>query len=219
MWYDCCSALIGFKLTVQEIWDRQKLVKINSYQEDLAVFCEFTPDGTHTLVGTLSPRLRVDNRFRIRSYKGDIVWQEDFKELFTIAIQPVSSAKDTATLEEKTDFQPIVKPQTETKKSSYVPPHLRNGARSSGGGIVGMSSTPPNGKKVPKNGPASGNKSLPPDNLSPKERNIKALERKIRQIQQLKDKQAAGEELEKNQLDKISSETELIKQLEQLRVT
>jgi translation initiation factor 2A len=62
------------------------LKKVASFKEDAAVYCEFLPDGIHILTATLSPRLRVDNRFRVRSYSGDIVWEKNFKELFQVRI-------------------------------------------------------------------------------------------------------------------------------------
>lgn len=51
-----------------EMWDRKQLKMLSRFQEAAAVYCEFLPDATRLLTATLSPRLRVDNRFRVRTY-------------------------------------------------------------------------------------------------------------------------------------------------------
>lgn len=52
-----------------------------------------------------------------------------------------------------------------------------------------------------------------------KEKKLRKLNDKIAAIQKLKDKQAAGEVLEKNQLDKLSTENDLLGQLKALKVS
>jgi len=47
---------------------------------------------------------------------------------------------------------------------------------------------------------------------------MKALGKKLRQIEELKTKQKEGVVLEKNQLDKISSESTLLKELQSLQI-
>jgi len=52
-----------------------------------------------------------------------------------------------------------------------------------------------------------------------KEKKLRKLNDKIAAIQKLKDKQAAGETLEKNQLEKLSTENDLLNQLKALKVS
>lgn len=51
-----------------------------------------------------------------------------------------------------------------------------------------------------------------------KDKRIKALQKKIDQIKKLKEDKASGKKLEKNQEDKINKESELIEELEKLRL-
>eukprot|EP00158_Paraphelidium_tribonemae_P004488 Partr_v1_DN26783_c0_g1_i2_m8742 putative eukaryotic translation initiation factor len=192
-----------------EIWERQHLRKVNSYQEDLAVYCEFTPQGTNILTATLSPRLRVDNRFRIRNYKGEILWQQDFKELYSVTLRP-SPVLAGQTLEDKEVIEVIDTASSGgAVKSAYVPPHLRNGA--------GAKKTPSATFTKPKQ-QSSKPQAPAADQPSELEKQIKVLDRKLRQIAALKEKQAAGEDMEKNQLDKIAGEEELADQLAKLKL-
>ena len=50
------------------------------------------------------------------------------------------------------------------------------------------------------------------------EKKIKTLKKKLTQIDELKKKQEAGEKLEKNQLDKLASEKDLLVELKKLSV-
>ncbi|CAH3105852.1 unnamed protein product [Porites lobata] len=55
---------------------------------------------------------------------------------------------------------------------------------------------------------------LPPE----KEKKLKNLKKKLRQIQDLKEQQRSGKTLEKNQLEKVSSEASLIKEIQELEL-
>lgn len=55
---------------------------------------------------------------------------------------------------------------------------------------------------------------LPPE----KEKKLKNLKKKLRQIQDLKEQQRSGKTLEKNQLEKITSEASLIKEIQELEL-
>jgi translation initiation factor 2A len=51
------------------------------------------------------------------------------------------------------------------------------------------------------------------------EKKIKNLRKKLTQINELKQRQAQGEKLEKNQLDKLQSEREIVDELKKLGAT
>ena len=184
-----------------EIWDRQHLVKLSTFKEDSAVYCEFTPEGTDILTATLSPRLRVDNRFTIRNYKGEIRWRQEFKELFSVAIRP-GALYENMSRENSTEYSVVSDAVAQVKKAAYVPPHLRNAQTSIGKQTSGSSTAAPTA--------ANG--------VSEADKQIKIIERKLKQITQLKERQSAGEQLEKNQLDKITHEQDLLDQLSKLKL-
>lgn len=186
-----------------EIWDRSSLTVVSKFQEDLAVYCEFLQDGEHILAATLSPRLRVDNRFRIRKYTGDIIWQYDFKELYQVMVQPGYTLNDEAKMEVivQKDVNGSSNGKVEEKKA-YIPPHLRNKT------VVGAA---PNGTNKGKAKPAASEG----NDLQKK---IAGVERKLKQIEKLKEKIRNGEQLELNQLEKISNENQLIEELDKLKL-
>lgn len=214
-----------------EVWDRKRLLKLSTFKEDAAVYCEFAPDAVHILTATLSPRLRVDNRFRVRDYWGQIKWEKEYKELFQVALAPNQPGvnEDGLTLRIcQADVLPTTNGTTTTVKKGYVPPHLRN--RENKPAVPGASvpGAPP---KQHSNGNTKGTKRPNPPTQSPAasplpsatsekeqlEKQTLAIQRKLRKIQDLKDKLAAGETLEKNQLDKLQTESGLESELAQVQ--
>ncbi|CAG9467121.1 unnamed protein product [Pedinophyceae sp. YPF-701] len=99
----------------------------------------WAPDGRHLLTITVSPRLRVDNGFRVWSYKGEMLHHEAFAEMLDASWKPVPAG----TIPER----PFTPPQAAAKDKAagggggpaakagapaggagavgYVPPHLR----------------------------------------------------------------------------------------------
>ena len=55
--------------------------------------------------------------------------------------------------------------------------------------------------------------------MTEKQKEIKKLEKKIFAINKIKEKQAKGESLEKNQMEKLSTESEILSQLEKLKMS
>lgn len=213
-----------------EVWDRKTLTKLSEFKEDSAVYCSFSPNGSHILTATLAPRLRVDNRFRVRDYWGRIQWECNFKEfLFQVGIKPgqESLPKESKQLDELSiSFVPCPEEISQAdqnggigssgySKRSYVPPHLRgrrdvtasSPSKTTGDSLKKKLIDKPNNAKVSTN-------SQDGDKIGKK---ILALERKLRQITQLKQKLNEGVELEKNQLEKIQNEPALIKNLQELK--
>ena len=246
-----------------EIWDRKHLRMLSRYQEPAAVYCEFLPDPTLLLAATLSPRLRVDNGFRLRTYTGEVVWEVPFKELYQVLQRPPASPSSAASAGVEAQPNKIVDEMSLTltqgimdksggsgvsalqsngasaaaaaakTTGAYVPPHLRNKS----GGVPGSTGLPV--KKQPSaagvvNGSvgslkaagaaqsvSSSNSSVTTVSASVAkiaelEKKRVALSRKIRQIEQLKEKQAAGQHLETNQLDKLTTEPALREEMKTL---
>lgn len=71
--------------------------------------------------------------------------------------------------------------------------------------------------KLPSSSPASppvADTTLPPE----KEKKLRNLKKKLRQIEDLKEQQRSGKTLEKNQLDKMAAEASLIKEIQELEL-
>jgi translation initiation factor 2A len=214
-----------------EVWDRKKLIKLSQFKEDNAVYCEFLPVEGRILTATLSPRLRVDNRIRVRSYVGEILWQHDFKELFQIlqrpcdltqfvnedglVFKPMAATEATANTSGGNGAVAIAADQT---AKAYVPPHLRRKLEQQ------QQQTPAavSGSKSETAKPAKAKPTQSAElngvagEIVKLEKQILGVKRKLRQLEQLREKQVTGEQLEKNQLDKLANESTLMEQLSSL---
>ncbi|GMM32497.1 hypothetical protein DAMA08_052420 [Martiniozyma asiatica (nom. inval.)] len=124
-----------------DILDRQnKFAKVASFTDPNTSVCQWSPDGRYLLTATTSPRLRVDNGFRIWSVKGkclyrkleDVLYNVDwrFQSLSDLPanlnaneeIEPHQSAKDWAETQKA----------TKTVKGAYRPPNRRSATTNSG---------------------------------------------------------------------------------------
>lgn len=74
-----------------DFWDRRKLTKITTVSAANSSYCEWSPDGRYLLTATLTPRLRVDNGFKIWHYTGTLVYWESVEELYQIEWKPDAS--------------------------------------------------------------------------------------------------------------------------------
>jgi len=72
-----------------DIYDLHKdYTKICTIEASNASVCEWSPDGTHILTATTSPRLRVDNGLRIWHFQGGLMYKEDMNELYEVRWRP-----------------------------------------------------------------------------------------------------------------------------------
>ncbi|KAL8691967.1 MAG: hypothetical protein Q9218_002911 [Villophora microphyllina] len=75
-----------------DIYDLEKnYLKICTIEASNASVCEWSPDGTHILTATTSPRLRVDNGVRIWHVSGGLMYSEDLQELYHVTWRPQSA--------------------------------------------------------------------------------------------------------------------------------
>lgn len=273
-----------------DFWDRKTLKKIASVSARDTTACEWSPDGRHILTATLSPRLRVDNGYKIWHYTGTLIHTEEINELYQVSwrpcapeIYPIRSAlspapKPTA----NTSAAAAAAKPAPLRMGAYRPPQARGTpapaifaaasgssstaeaaaaaadanlskaalknkkkrenakknkdgsedvaaapsapASGSGQSSPARSNTPRpnsnnNGKSKPQNGAlvssaASSNSSQ----MTETEKKIRNVTKKLKQIHELKEKQAAGEILELTQLQKITAEATLLKELEALKI-
>ena len=186
-----CFAGLGNLAGRIDFWDLKAMKLVGTCQDSGASSIEWSPNGQFLFTAILSPRLRVDNGFKIWSYYGEQLCSESFKELLQISWVP---NKDTLTFSklETSGF----KAKLPGKVEAYRPPSLRN-------------SPVPSAKKVPSPSAPKG------PILSAEEKEILNLSRKLKDISMLKERPA--EELQDNQKEKISKETEFKKRIEYLQ--
>ena len=77
-----------------DIYDLEKdYQKICTIEASNASVCDWSPDGTHILTATTSPRLRVDNGVRLWHVSGGIMYNEDMSELYHVCWRPQAPTK------------------------------------------------------------------------------------------------------------------------------
>ena len=77
-----------------DIYDCEKdFAKICTIEASNASVCQWSPDGTHILTATTSPRLRVDNGIRIWHAGGPLMYNEDMNELYHVIWRPQDASK------------------------------------------------------------------------------------------------------------------------------
>jgi len=257
-----CLAGFGNLAGEMDFWDLKTLKKIGSAQASNASYCEWCPDGQHIITATLTPRLRVDNGYKIWHYTGVKVFQEEINELYQVQWKPIS----VDNFVEKTNLasapEPFIGgPETEVKivkkpVGVYRPPGARTRNTPSNilhkdiktgsteiisakktaaipGFVVEEKKelTKSQKKNLRKNrkkaeakaaAAAAGNSAVstpePPATPVDPAKKLRQVQKKLREIEALKVKQASGAVLEEAQLTKLKREPELLNELEKLKV-
>ncbi|ORZ03752.1 eukaryotic translation initiation factor eIF2A-domain-containing protein [Syncephalastrum racemosum] len=240
----CMIAIAGFgnlNGTI-DLWDRKTLKKLNQLSAPNASHCEWSPCGRYLMTATLTPRLRVDNGFKMWHHTGTLIYEENVDELFQVGWRPEpasrypmrssSPAPTPVKVLSNVSAKPAVKPA-----GAYRPPHLRGAdvrsatlsereAALSGRGSVGNQRTVPGatsrnvpGAKKHANNGRAANGSAASASISDeeKQKKIRTLEKKLRQIHDLRDKQGRGEKLDNSQVQKMASEASILRELNALR--
>ncbi|EPB68811.1 hypothetical protein ANCCEY_12095 [Ancylostoma ceylanicum] len=173
---------------------------------------EWAPDGQHFLTATTTPRLRIDNGYRLWHYSGklinEVLYDSPNEELWEVKFRPMAGYSKfelkELTLAELNCAGLLEKKKVSSESSTnrtvgvaknavaYVPPHLR---KNQGTGTTGGA-----------------------NDQSEKQTKMTETEKKIFTVKKkLKDARLAnGEELQANQLEKIAKEPEFLAQLEVL---
>ncbi|KAJ2964371.1 hypothetical protein NQZ79_g682 [Umbelopsis isabellina] len=236
-----------------DFWDRKTLKKICTFSAANSSHCDWSPDGRFLMTATLTPRLRVDNGFKMWHYTGTLVYSESIDELYQIDWRPAPAtsypmrALSPAPKPIKTDTNGTESKPAAQPLGAYRPPHLRGSATpplSKGDSPRG--STPPQRSSVPgapvgaspkiaaksnnkkkkdtkkpeeTNGSnATAEQAANATGLSEKDKKVRNLEKKLRQIRELKERQLKGETLEPTQVAKIATEASLAYELSHLKV-
>ncbi|EXX52633.1 hypothetical protein RirG_251340 [Rhizophagus irregularis DAOM 197198w] len=241
-----------------DIWDRKTLKKIAEIEAPNSSESSWSPDGIYIMTAILSPRLRVDNGYKIWHYTGSLVHNQNIDELLQIQWRPTSvefyPLADLPPAPEITKGLASPTKTAPTKAGAYLPPHARaRGAPSAvkvhenGAKPVGSKN-----KKKPKqkkeeevaketakvdetenkdptspiisnginniNNSVDTVKSDSASQLSEKDKKIRNLTKKLRQIDELKERQKNGDKLEQTQIKKIETEATLRKELDRLNL-
>jgi len=67
-----------------DIWDRRSLKKITAIEAPNSSESSWSPDGRYIMTAILSPRLRVDNGYKIWHYTGSLVHSQNIQELLQV---------------------------------------------------------------------------------------------------------------------------------------
>ncbi|AOW02549.1 eukaryotic translation initiation factor eIF2A-domain-containing protein [Yarrowia lipolytica] len=209
-----------------DILDRQsKFAKVATLHAANASHVAWSPDSQYVLTATTAPRLRVDNGFRIWHVKGNLMYAQDFPELFAADWRPLPSSEFPSghTISECPEAHESAKTAKEGAKApvaakpagAYRPPHARGQPERAARGSLAASPDPSSGPKVRGAGgrviPGAAPKKHEEKNgavpvATVDDKKIRALLKKLRAIEDLKAKQTNGEKLEDTQIQKISTE-------------
>jgi len=227
---------------------------------------QWAPDSRHVVTAVVSPRLRVDNGFKVWLYDGTLVHQEKFDELYEISWKnvPPSTFPDRPPSPRVYAASKPDAPTAVPQPAKYVHPN----AKFSGGvsikkqedgpvkyirGVVqggkqeeyipGFSPEPTKPKKNKKNkskkkqeneensnekveeAPVlkteevneSNNNNTEQQEMDPQKR-AKIIQKKLRQIDELKQQRDSGKVLDSSQVEKITTEKSLRDELKKLKI-
>ncbi|VDM74323.1 unnamed protein product [Strongylus vulgaris] len=179
---------------------------------------EWAPDGQHFLTATTTPRLRIDNGYRVMGGIVHIWFSNDFNRnsWFKVKFRPMTGynkfeVRDLTAAEKKSAGLLDKKTASESGENitvgiakpgvAYIPPHLRK-------------SRPADSKSAQ----TAASKDLQPaaPKMTETEKKIFGIKKKLKDVSVLKARLANGEELQTNQLEKIAKESEFLALLESL---
>ncbi|KNE56951.1 hypothetical protein AMAG_02718 [Allomyces macrogynus ATCC 38327] len=151
-----------------DFWDMTKRAKIASVSCPNSTQLSWSPDGRYLLTSTLSPRLRVDNGWKLWHYRGVCVASHAAKELFQVMWRPCTQLAPNPESWAKRELSPAPAGLVEAVKpkpaGAYRPPSARLGPRA----VPGASFTqPPPQKRTVPGAPQTGG--LVPRNGSPQQ--------------------------------------------------
>lgn len=196
-----------------EIWRRAGAVgRVGAMQATGTTVFSWSPDGSLLLTAVLTPRLRVDNGFKIWSMTGELLHHSQYSELYQVGWTPNDSTRFAAPKIDETSASASggVKtslssnPTAELKKEAYRPPSLRNKTPSPIVSTKQAAAVPPQ-PRLPTSLPASISKEM---------RTVRRIQEKLSSIQTIKAKASAGEKLEPEQIEKMAREAEIQKELD-----
>ncbi|TMS01333.1 Eukaryotic translation initiation factor 2A [Larimichthys crocea] len=191
-----------------EVWDVKKYKQVSKPQAPDATHFSWCPDGEHIVTATCSPRLRVSNGYKIWHYTGSVLHKWDVaegSELWEVRWQPFPDGSFP---------ERAVRP-------GPAGPGLSKAALKNQKKREAKKAAKQEVKPEPPSDPApvSNNSQSEPSSGDPEtDKKIKNLKKKLKAIEELKEQQAAGRVLQKNQLEKVQKEEQLLKELQELQI-
>lgn len=79
-----------------EFFDKKadgKCKLMGSVRVPMTVGCAWAPDGRHVVTSIVSPRMRVDNCFKVFKYNAELVLQQDFPVLYHVMWRPAPEGR------------------------------------------------------------------------------------------------------------------------------
>lgn len=233
-----CLAGFGNLTGIVDIWDRENIDKgkLYSFNASNASVLQWSPDGHFILTGTLSPRLRVDNGVRIWHCTGTLIHIDAIDELYQTTWRPSSHAPFPAAIPPAPAPSAAAAAATAKQAAArpvgaYRPPGARGSATTSVTEALRRDEPAPayappgargRGKRVPgapdrsrnerPKQPAMGAADVSGGDGSV-EKKVRNLSKKLKAIEQLKERRDSGETLEQTQLQKIDGEDALRREL------
>lgn len=228
-----------------EVWDVAKKKQISTIKAPDTTLLEWCANGETFITATTAPRLRVSNGFKVWHYSGallhetiwpggqellEVVWQtyprDTFKEP-TISTAKLAGIKSSQPQASSVPYRPpnargiFITPisTTTTSKNSRNAKRTKN-TKTKDAPVNGNAAI--NGNAVPSGGVSNENHSaaISTPKKSPEEveksKRIRAVQKKLKDITVLKTRKDKGEHLAPNQVLKIDSEGDLVKQLSEL---
>lgn len=215
-------------------------------------YCEWAPSGDCFITGTLSPRLRQDNEFKLWNVSGNVLHHyrvsNDDTQLWQLKWINVPTPLPPPTVPRPATSKEIAA----AKPQAYRPPGQRGGPAAATRALKDHGGNLPNvSQGVYK--PGSDNRNNQPSKQALKnqrkrenrvkqneagpvekeeatmqdlqativgenEKKLRNLKKKLYQIEKLKEQVGQGKTLEKNQLDKIATESDLIAEIKKLEL-
>eukprot|EP01100_Stratorugosa_tubuloviscum_P003108 TRINITY_DN1737_c0_g1_i1.p1 TRINITY_DN1737_c0_g1~~TRINITY_DN1737_c0_g1_i1.p1 ORF type:complete len:598 (-),score=218.52 TRINITY_DN1737_c0_g1_i1:142-1845(-) len=213
-----------------DFWDPKKICKYATANSHCAAFCQWSPDSKFILTAVLSPRIRIDNCFKVFTYCGKIIQKLQFDEMTKIEWRPT-----TMKCFPRCDFGLDALATEHAQKAApavYRHPNFNSANQTTSISTTTYSKSTPKkaaSKQVPndipgyapvkkKKGKKAGQNegTRQPRVLNEKDelqKQIRLLNDRIKGIEQLKQLDTAGEILSDAQNQKIASEVKLRKQL------
>lgn len=193
-----------------EIWRRTGAVsRVGAMQSVGTTVMEWSADGSVLLTAVLTPRLRVDNGFKLWSMTGELLYTCPYNELYQVIWAPCDSSRYAAPkiespatmVSNSVTSSPTISATGELKKEAYRPPSLRNKPSSTLSAQKSVATPPPPPVSLPSS-------------ISKEARAVRRIQEKLTSIAAIKAKLAAGEKLEPEQIEKMARESEIQKELE-----
>lgn len=71
-------------IILQDFWDVKAAKKVGTCIAHCAAICEWAPDSRHFIAAVVSPRIRVDNGYKIFKYDGTLIYETAVNELYQV---------------------------------------------------------------------------------------------------------------------------------------